>query len=197
MFRITALFTTTTLPVVQDQMFLGNTTIRTDFTNLTNVPSDYEAIANLVVQLVGDNQASYPDLAEMALNIGGKPAPWTTLEYAFLPVYLNETADSVEGYPQNINWTVTTIGVRGLANCRSIDSPSALFDNIGVDGTENNTGGLIYGYELHEWWNGSETTQNTITLNQSVFRIPSSVAGPGVRQAVQVGTLIGVLSKFL
>lgn len=101
----------TTLPIAQHRMHFYNTNVHTDCSNLIDVPSNFAKILISPLQ-IGDNQTSYLDLALMGLSLGGNQlAPWTTLKYAFRPLYLKESINGVEGYPQNINWTVTAIGV--------------------------------------------------------------------------------------
>ncbi|KAE9362810.1 hypothetical protein N431DRAFT_475646 [Stipitochalara longipes BDJ] len=136
-----------------------------------------------------------------------KPAPWTTEEYAFLPVFLNGSSNGISPYPEGTNWTVSTIGVRGSADCEALETPKKFFQPFPIVNDENVT--VEIGLEIHDWQDGPETTgnpvpdfyidsqlrlRNTVTFQGSMFRVPSSRTGVRARQGSAEGSLQGVMN---
>lgn len=76
---------------------------------------------------IGPNAFSYGPLALISGFLSGQPAPGTTIDYSFLPARPTGSDISVTKVPQKTNWSAPTIGVRGRASCRSLDTPKALF----------------------------------------------------------------------
>ena len=113
--------------------------------NLQNFVPVYDIPANTMKWF-------YPNsitLAMVAWN--AQPVNWTTVDYAFLPVIgaLNGT------YPEGTNWTVSTIGMRGSANCEALETPKNFFQPLPVVNGENVT--VAVGLEVHDWQDGAET----------------------------------------
>jgi hypothetical protein len=95
----------------------------------------------------------YPNSLTLAMVAwDAQPVQWTTVEYAFLPVNLNSSLS----YPEGTNWIVSTIGVRGSANCEALEMPKNFFQPLPVVNNENVT--VAVGLEIHDWQDRAETT---------------------------------------
>lgn len=109
-------------------------------------------------------------LAMVAWN--AQPAPWTTIEYAFLPVILSVSRNGISPYPEGTNWTVSTIGVRGSANCEALETPKNFFQPLPVVNDENVT--VAVGLEVHDWQDGTKTTGRQQVTNSHACSTPCS-----------------------
>lgn len=113
----------------------------------------------------------YLTLARVAWD--AQPTPWTTIEYAFLPVILSgSSVNGISAYPKGTNWTVSTIGVRGSANCEALETPKDFFQPLPVVNDENVT--VAVGLEVHDWQDSAETTGTQQITNSHEFSTPRS-----------------------
>jgi hypothetical protein len=144
---------------------------------------------------IGPNSFGYPALALVAGFLGGQPAPWTTVDYAFRPTQRASLGAGAAESREQRNWSVPTIGVRARASCHSLDTPIALFDKVEVAGSGTTGKAPLYGYELHDPISGLQSVENNVFFNHSVFRVPSSRAGSKVREGPRYGTIQGVMSR--
>jgi hypothetical protein len=113
-------------------------------------------------------------LAMVAWN--AQPAPWTTIEYAFLPVILPVilpgSNNGISPYPESTNWTVSTVGVRGSANIEALETPKNFFQPLPVVNDDNVT--VALGLEVHDWQDGAETTGRQQVPNSDECSTPCS-----------------------
>jgi hypothetical protein len=109
-------------------------------------------------------------LAMVAWN--AQPAPWTTIEYAFLPVILPGSNNGISPYPESTNWTVSTVGVRGSANIEALETPKNFFQPLPVVNDDNVT--VALGLEVHDWQDGAETTGRQQVPNSDECSTPCS-----------------------
>jgi hypothetical protein len=102
-----------------------------------------------------------------------QPGPWTTEEYAFFPFILPGSVDGVSTYPEGTNWTVSTIGVRGTVECQTLETPRNFFQPLPVVNSENMT--VAIGWEIHDWQDGPETTNEQITYSYGDVQTSSTI----------------------
>ena len=121
-----------------------------------------------------------------------QPASWTTEEYAFLPVILPGSVAGVSTYPEGTNWTVSTIGMRGAADCQALETPENLFQTLPVVNSENVT--VAVGLEIHDWQDGLETTGEQITYSYDDLQTSSTMSL--LRQVLKILTLFREYCHF-
>ncbi|KUJ14301.1 uncharacterized protein LY89DRAFT_784269 [Mollisia scopiformis] len=193
-----ALFSSRPSNVIKPLTGFTNSTLWTtaDMMNFTDSSQVIHVLESIVpVYDIPNNTTNwfYPSALTLAMVAwDAQPAPWTTAEYAFLPVILYAAANGNLSYPESTNWTVSTTGVRGSANREALETPKNFFQRLPVVNNDNVT--VAVGWEIHDWQDGAETTENTVTFQGSAFRVPSSRTGVRARQDPFKGSLQGVMN---
>lgn len=83
-----------------------------------------------------------------------------------------------------------------VAHCTPLSVPDGIFEQIPVSESLNSSGGTIYSYEFRDWSQGTETVDNSIIYNGSLFRIPQAqVAAQALGQSRQDAGIQITMSK--
>jgi hypothetical protein len=148
-----------------------------DMMNFTDSAQVIQVLAsNIPVYDIPDKTTNWFWPGNLALAMvawDAQPAPWTTIEYAFLPVILSgSSVHGISPYPEGTNWTMSTIGVRGSANCEALETPKNFFQPLPVVNDENVT--VAVGLEVHDWQDGGETTGRQQVTNSPECSTPCS-----------------------
>lgn len=184
-----ALFKGETVFVAKSMSFASNISIRSTTMEFSDASELQHVFQEQAIQ-VKDSFIHPVPMAAMALKGGAQTAPWTTLDYAFRPQYLQGIVAAEEVG----NLSMVTIGVRAEANCSPLGSPSGLFDQVEIPGSSNSLQRATYSYELRDWSEETETTQNSITWENNMFRVPKSRVGANTMHGPSFGTSYSVMS---
>jgi hypothetical protein len=158
----TALFSSRSTSIIKTLVAFKNLTLWTDvdIINFTDSSQVIQVLENAIpVYDVPKKTLNWffpNDLTLAMVAWDAQPAPWTTEEYAFLPVSFNGSMSGNSTYSEGTNWTVSTIGVRGATDCQALETPKNFFQALPVINSENVT--VAVGLEIHDWQDGPETT---------------------------------------
>jgi hypothetical protein len=158
----TGLFSSRSTSIIKPLAAFRNLTLWTnvDIINFTDSSQVMQVLENAIPVYDIPKQTLnwfYPDDLTLAMVAwDAQPAPWTTEEYAFLPVILPGPVSGNSTYLEGTNWTVSTTGVHGAADCQALEMPKNFFQALPVVNSENVT--VAVGLEIHDWQDGPETT---------------------------------------